>query len=140
MTAVKGYARDKTVVAAVTVTVCPGVKWISANDRSSWHVRAELTRAWLKATSVLIAAQRPAPIPAPVEVFILVHRTSNRRSDAPNVAPTAKACVDGAVAAGLLTDDNDKVIVRTIFERGSNRPQPALTITFRPTTRTKETR
>ena len=124
--------RNATTPRPVTVTVSPGAKWLSANDRGSWHVRAELTRIWLGATATLIQAQRPAPLPAPVEVTVTVHRVSNRRSDSPNVAPTAKACIDGAVRAGLLADDHDGIVVRTIFERGPNKSRPALTLTFTP--------
>jgi hypothetical protein len=117
----------------VTFTVEAPAGWVSANDRGGWRVHASKTKAWRSATRLIVHTlhRGTTPMPGPVEVTCVVHRTTNVRSDAPNVAPTLKACVDGAVDAGLLTDDNDSVIKRTVFERGPNRPRPALTLTFR---------
>jgi len=116
----------------VRVLVLAPAKWISANDRGSWHAKAAKTALWREATRVQVLALRAGQIPPPVEVHVLVHRTSNRRSDALNTADTFKACLDGCVEAGLLEDDHDGVIARTIFERGPNKTRPALTLTITP--------
>ena len=54
-------------------------------------------------------------------VWLTVHRASARKSDATNLAPTAKACIDGLVDAGWLPDDDDQHVIATtltITEQG----------------------
>ena len=63
-------------------------------------------------------------------VWLTVHRASARKSDATNLAPTAKACIDGLVDAGWLPDDDDTRITATTFVAGEPRKPPALTITI----------
>jgi Holliday junction resolvase RusA-like endonuclease len=70
------------------------------------------------------------PLRLPVAITVTVHRVSARKSDATNLAPTAKACIDGLVDAGWLPDDDDTRITSTTFVAGHPRKPPALTITI----------
>ena len=86
---------------------------------------------------------RCAPVTPPVTILAVVHRTTRATSDAHNVAPTIKAIVDAAVAAGLIPDDNDDVVteqttrgrgeilrpVDPLTRRRTARPAITLTIT-----------
>ena len=44
-----------------------------------------------------------------------------RRRDASNLAPTVKGLLDGIVDAGLLPDDNDRIIVATTYQASSDK-------------------
>lgn len=114
----------------VTIT---GPKWASLNgSHGHWSTENRLRQAWLTTAIVACRAARLRPAMEPVELTVTIHRTTNARSDAPNLAPTVKACTDALVRTGVLTDDNDRVIVRTITERGPNRDRPTVTLTIRP--------
>ena len=119
-------------VTHVEVTIPAPCDWVSANDRGGHYAKARKVAAWRQAAGLLFrsAMGRRLGFVGPVVVEVLVHRVSNRRSDATNVAPTLKPCIDAAVDAGVLEDDSDAHITATTFRRGPNRAHPALTITI----------
>lgn len=101
-----------------------GNEMISSNDRLCPHVEAELT-AHLRALSKEIALDTydnkkhgQFSQSRPCYLGIVVCPPTNRRMDAPNWYPTAKALIDGLTDAGVFEDDNNKVITSTTFVPG----------------------
>lgn len=85
----------------------PGVGWLSANDRRHWAAHARAVRAWRSAAGWEARAAR-LPMLDRVHAIVDVRVSPRtRRRDPSNWAPTAKACVDGIVAAGHLLPDDD---------------------------------
>ena len=121
-------------VTHVEVTIPAPCDWVSANDRGGHYAKARKVAAWRASAGLLFrsAMGRRAGFAGPVVVDVLVHRVSNRRSDAMNVADTYKPCIDAAVDAGLIEDDDDTHIHATTFRRGPNMAHPAITLTIRP--------
>src|SRR5699024_2252032 len=82
--------------------------WINANQRLHWAVRAQMTKDW---RTLANAAARAAQLPTGLtkaHIVVHVHKTNNRSYDVGNLAPTAKAVVDGLVTDyGLLPDDSN---------------------------------
>lgn len=91
----------------ITVTRAAGVEWISANRRRHWTVEADLT-AWWRAAAGWRARQTRVPALGPTLVVAELRMIPRRRVriDPANYAPTAKACVDGLVDAGIWPDDS----------------------------------
>lgn len=63
-----------------------------------------------------------------------MHKTNNRSYDAGNLAPTAKAIVDGLVTDyGLLPDDSNEHVIGPDMRPGEKRKQAGITITIKET-------
>jgi hypothetical protein len=80
----------------------------SANDRLHFRAERSLKRTWrelaqVRARGLVGASFRPLQR---AHVVVTQVPGSRRRTDPGNVAPAAKAAVDGLVLAGLLTDDD----------------------------------
>jgi crossover junction endodeoxyribonuclease RusA len=95
------------------------VAWINANDRGHWRPRAALTAEWRRAGAIHARKAKLARIAAPVAITAFVHRLDNRRADAQNVYPTAKAVIDGLVDHGVLDDDSNKYVTAVIMRPGA---------------------
>lgn len=106
----------------LTVTVTGPGKWLSSNGRHHWAVRNRLAQDWK--TAGLIHTRNAMRLAGTgqmqaAELVVVVHWPDRRRRDGHNVVGgSIKAAVDGAVAAGLLVDDDDRhlraVTVRTV--------------------------
>ena len=124
-------------VSALIVVVKGPEQYLSANRAMHWARRAQLVKAWRTASHVTtLAAMRAHGVTRVdrVTVEIAVHFPDNRRRDAMNVGgPTGKACIDGAVDAGLLVDDDDGHLLGTYVHGFVNRAHtvPALTMFWR---------
>lgn len=96
-----------------------GDKFANMNgSRGNHYAHQTLMNAW-KARAIVAARQaRCEPVPEPVTITATVHRVSRASSDAHNVSPTIKACVDAAVTCGLISDDNDNVVHSLTIRRG----------------------
>lgn len=86
-----------------------------------------------KSRAILQARKaRLRPVTPPVVITAYVHRTSNQHSDAHNVTPTIKACIDAIVGhhggIGVIPDDNDGVVRELRIRRGPNMHTPAITL------------
>ena len=118
------------VVAEFTVI---GTKFANLNgSHGNPHGHQALMDAWQQ---IAILSARGCPhVDAPVVITALVHRTTRAASDAHNVTPTIKACIDAAVKARIIEDDNDGIVKRIVIERGdvvrdeSGKARPAITV------------
>lgn len=91
-----------------TLTIPAPAAWISLNHRMHWAVKAKLTKSWRLATYV--ACRNIGPLNWPVQITVEVWKPRANRYDPGNLYPTAKACLDGIVDAGLLPDDSYKQV------------------------------
>jgi Holliday junction resolvase RusA-like endonuclease len=80
------------------------MKLLSLNGREHWSERARRTEA-LKKAAWAMAHNAKVPMLERVSVVVEYQPPDRRRRDADNPAPSAKACIDGLVAAGILEDD-----------------------------------
>ena len=78
--------------------------WLSSNDRLHRQQEAKITKAWREAAQA--ATPEAGPVEGRVRVVAYVWKPRRGRYDPGNFYPTAKACMDGIVDAGLLVDDD----------------------------------
>jgi len=96
-----------------------GDKFANMNgSRGNHYAHQTLMNAWKARAIVAIRQARCGPVAEPVVITATVHRTTRASSDAHNVSPTIKACVDAAVQCGLISDDNDSVVHAVTIRRG----------------------
>jgi len=79
--------------------------WLTANQRLHWRPRAARTKTWREAAAWR-ARQAKMPRIDRARVVGELRFAQRRRRDPANWAPTAKACVDGLVDAGVFDDDD----------------------------------
>lgn len=82
----------------------PTGRILNANQRLHWSKRAAMTK--LLRVEASLHAHGLAPMQR-AHLTVAVGWPDKRRRDAMNLHPTIKACVDGFVDAGLLSDDDD---------------------------------
>lgn len=118
----------------VTITVMAPCSLLNANDRRHWAVQRKLVKAWRDAAHWRAKADRLGPVPVPCQITAYVHRPdrTQRRWDAGNYAPTAKAIVDGLVDAGVLPDDNVRYVVGPDMRAGDGWAKAGLVLTLTP--------
>lgn len=92
------------------------------------HAHQGLMNEWQSLAILAARKARVQPVQPPVVITALVHRTTNAHSDAHNVTPTIKACIDAAVKCGVIPDDHDGICWELVTKRGDNRATPAVTI------------
>lgn len=107
-----------------TLTIEPPCALINANDRLHHHAKARLTKAWREAAWLASTSERRFD---QVHITVAIRFPDNRRRDVGNYYPTAKACLDGLVDAGVLPDDNDTHVVGPDMRR--DRPNGPLRVT-----------
>ncbi|MFS2091034.1 hypothetical protein [Paenarthrobacter nicotinovorans] len=101
--------------------------FINSNQRIHRMQTAKLTKAWREAAAK--AAQHVTTLTPPVHIYAHIWKPRGGRYDPGNLYPTAKACVDGLVDAGLLTDDDHtRVIGPDMRHGGKGNPQLILII------------
>lgn len=116
--------------AIVLVVVAP-TEFINANQRQHWAPRARAVRAWRERAGWAARAARVPAFTEPVHITATIHRDHNRgRFDAANYAPTAKACVDGLVDAGVLVDDSNRYVQGPDMRAGDPWADAALVLTI----------
>lgn len=110
-----------------TVTPSP---WLNANDHNMHPIaRAKLTALW-RENACKTAAGTPA-FTEPVHITCHIWKPRNNRYDTGNLYPTAKACVDGFVEAGVMADDDWKHVIGPDMRHGGIGPA-ALVFTIEP--------
>lgn len=113
-----------------------GTRFANMNgSRGNHYAHQQLMNAWKLLGVAAIRSTGCEPVAGPVTITAVVHRTTRASSDAHNVTPTIKACVDAAVAAGLIVDDNDDVVTALTVKRGpiwrvDGKARPAITLTI----------
>lgn len=116
---------------AYDLTFPAGMDWINANDRLHWAQKAKRTRYW-RDKAAWIAKRAGMPHMERAHVTVTIHKTTNRRFDPANLAPTAKAIVDGLVDAGVLDDDDRTRLVGPDMRAGEKRDVRQLVVTIEP--------
>ena len=116
----------------------PGLELLNANHRPHWSARARVTKD-LRWAAYVIAKRAKIPRLARAHVTCIYQPPPVRAvKDAANLAPSAKALVDGAlVDAGVLTDDSDLYLVGPDMRRGNTHPKGRLVLVI---TRSEERR
>ncbi len=96
---------------------------LSANHRPHWSARADRTAQWRQQAGW---AARAAGIPHLTRMHVVVEwlPTTAGRRDPGNIAPAAKACVDGLVDAGVVTDDDSAHVVGPDLRLGQRHQPP----------------
>lgn len=85
----------------------------SANDRLHWARANALKKHWRDSAAAIAAQMVRNPLwretfepPKLARAVVTQVPTDRRKTDPGNVAPAAKAAIDGLVLAGLLVDDD----------------------------------
>lgn len=99
-------------------------KWISANERTAWHLRARKTRQWRDMTAWTFRGST-LRFPGGAHVFCELRFAGVRVRDPANWAPTAKAVLDGLVDAGIFPDDSSQYVIGPDMRLGEPVPKPA---------------
>lgn len=101
--------------------------WLNSNDRLHRMQEVTITRAWREKAAA--AAKDLEALTPPVRITAFVWKKRGGRYDPGNLYPTAKACVDGLVDAGLLPDDDyTRVIGPDMRHGGTGNPELILEI------------
>ena len=107
-----------------TLTIeVPRALLINANERLFWREKARRTKGLRLVSRSRLLAAHPWPVTLTVTV---TYPPLARRRDASNLAPTVKGLLDGIVDAGLLPDDNDRVIVATTYQASADKGAPGV--------------
>ena len=108
----------------ITLTIeVPRALLINANDRIHWREKARRT-AVLRTIAYHATNRQTCNGTTHTRCTLTVTVTYPplaRRRDASNLAPTVKGLLDGIVDAGLLPDDNDRVIVATTYQASADK-------------------
>lgn len=115
--------------APVTLVIPAPCEWINSNDRTHYQTRAKLTKAWRTAAYIASRNARIPPFTTPVHVLAHIQKPRGGRWDPANWYPTAKACVDGLVDAGILEDDDHTRVQGPDMRRAGKGPNQ-LTLTI----------
>lgn len=90
-----------------TIELPAGLTLLNANERMHWAPKSAITRE-IRRTAWALAKQAGVPALKRAHVDVEYRPPDRRRRDVHNLYPSAKACVDGLVDAGVLPDDNDE--------------------------------
>jgi hypothetical protein len=104
-------------------------RWINENQRLFWRVKSLRIKAWREDTR-RIATEAKAPHLLRAYIIGELHFGTNARRDPANWAPTAKACVDGLVDAGVFDDDNYRHVTGPDMRIGEKVPNEARNLTL----------
>jgi len=96
----------------------PSGGWLTANARLHHLARSRRTKV-LRRLGYLLGRQNRCPHLQRAHLVLVFHFATARRRDAGNLAPTAKALVDGLVDAGLLEDDDDTRLIGPDLRTGT---------------------
>lgn len=107
------YVPDEALEAPMTLNLVvpiavPAAEVANLNDarREHWAVKSRKANA-LRARGRLAMRLMGSPVLPAAHCVVHVFYPDHRKRDVANLAPTAKALVDGMVSAGLLPDDDD---------------------------------
>lgn len=117
-------AGDRTTGRTWTIAMPAGQTLLTANQRMHWSKRARITKQ-LRSDAFLMAKYAKIPALERAQVVCVYEPPPVRGvKDVGNLAPSAKALVDGAICdAGVLPDDSDAYMVGPDMRRG-RQPHP----------------
>lgn len=104
-------------------SLAKGNQVLNANDRMHYIVKGQITD-YLRELAFSVVKQinnfqtPPFDINNPCTVLVTVYSPTHRTIDPSNLAPTAKALMDGMTDAKLWTDDNKKIVKLVGFNDG----------------------
>lgn len=116
----QGLRSDPAASGWLEIRIPAPAEWLNSNDRRHRMADAKITKAWRLATS--LACRNIGPLNWPVEITAHIWKPRNNRYDPGNLYPTAKACVDGLVDAGLLPDDDHTHVTGPDMRHGGKGP------------------
>lgn len=93
---------------------------LNSNDRLNRFARMETTQK-LRALAAYQESGRvfdPYTAEHPARLILTVCPPTRQDVDPPNLYPTFKALIDGLTDAGVWEDDNNRIILETIFRYG----------------------
>lgn len=105
-----------------TLEIPASYRWLNANDRLHWRPKAELTAAWRDLTRMLARSQKLPTGLEKVEIVAVAQFRNRIRRDPGNFYPTAKACIDGLVDHGLVSDDDAAHVIGPDMRLGDPLP------------------
>jgi Holliday junction resolvase RusA-like endonuclease len=104
-----------------------------SNDNTHWRNRHTLTAAWREAAAWQAKRQHlPKFGMGPVHITATIHREDKRRFDLDGAAPTVKACIDGLRTAGVLDEDDTRVIPQLTIRAGDQWADAAIVLRIEP--------
>jgi hypothetical protein len=98
-----------------------GLGWLNENQKLDWWIRAQRVQGWRLAAG-WSAKQERLPKLDYARIVCELRFTDTRRRDPNNWAPTAKACVDGLVDAGVFSDDDNTHVIGPDMRLGPKVP------------------
>lgn len=105
-----------------------GMDLLTANQRLHWAAKSRVTKD-LRWTAYLLAKQTRIPALKRARIWCVYQPPGTRGiRDVANLAPTAKAQVDGLVDAHILADDSDQYLVGPDMRRGATHAQGRLVL------------
>ena len=111
------------------LTIPAPAEWLNSNHRPNRYEQAKRVKEWRHAAFVEAMERRPFDsFDGPVRIIATIHKTRAGRWDAGNLYPTAKACVDGLVDAGVIPDDNNEWVTGPDMRAGAKADQPCVVI------------
>ena len=113
-------------MSTLTLTIPAPTDWLNSNQRLGIYAKAGRVKAWRYAAYV--AARRSRTFDCPVHITATFHKTRAGRWDVGNLYPTAKACVDGLVDAGVIPDDSNEWVTGPDMRAGEKREQACVVI------------
>lgn len=112
-----------------TLELPAGLPLLSLNGREHWAARHRKAQA-LKKAAWAVALQAKIPRLERVSVVAEYQPPDLRHRDGDNIAPSAKAAVDGLVAAGILPGDDKRYVTGTYCTIGTLYPKGRLVLTL----------
>lgn len=111
-----------------TVALPAGIRLLNANERLHWAKRASITRDIRKAAwACAKAAQVPPLARARIAVEYQPPRKSRTR-DGGNWSPSGKAAIDGLRDAGVIRDDESRIVTEEAYRIGEPYPRGRLVL------------
>jgi len=100
----------------------PRALLVSANDRMHWREKARRTATLRSLGRAAVHWSSSVEEHGCCTLTVTVtYPPLARRRDASNLAPTVKGLLDGCVDAGLLPDDNDRIVIATTYQASADK-------------------
>lgn len=104
-----------------TVAMPSRQKLLNANDRLNRYAKARIVKQ-LRTDAFKLAKHAKVPLLQRAQIDCFYQPPDSRRRDPANWADSAKACVDGFVDAGMLSDDSTAYLDGPFMRIGAKHP------------------